>query len=222
MRRQFALSIPLSLLACLAWIVDDCLAADNTPDNYDDVFDTSYPLMDSVPDSTGGTDDISLSMTPGAGSDIFLNSDETSILGPSHLADFGVREDDSYLFNDALVTPDSFGGADVGTPSDTTRFQLAEGTLCPGVNRQLWCCQIPNQAIGCIPYDGERIYDICSRRYQHCCSQNFETKEAYDCEKLYPSTLERVLDFFKGIGGPGGDLAPGGGGGGFFGLPDLQ
>lgn len=159
-------------------------------------------------------------MTPsisGSETDLFLDADETPMLISSMPTDLDGHDEDTYLLNDALVNPDSIG-TDVGTSWDKS-FQLAEGKLCPGENQQLWCCPIHNQWVGCIPYNGEP-WGICSRKNQHCCSQNFETKDPFDCEKLYPSLFEQIEDILRGIGGPGGGVAPDGGG--FFGLPDLS
>lgn len=209
---SLSVSIPFSLVS-LAWIVS-CLPSENPSNDYD-VFDTNR-----VPDSV---QDLSIvaDMTPsipGFDSDWFLDAEETPMLIASTSTDLDGYKD-QYLPNDALFGSDSIG-ADIGISSDTS-FQLAEGAVCPGENRQLWCCPDEGRWDTCIFYNGESA-GICNMRNQYCCSQNPETKAAYNCDKLYTSLYELLDELIRSIGAPGGGLAPGGGDGGFLGLPDLS
>lgn len=206
-----SLLIPISL-GSLAYTVI-CRPSESSFDNYD-VFS-----LDPVPESLPNLED------PNAVADTnpFVEQDFAVDMDPSPLliSSSFTNLDDSeapYLSNDAMVDTDPIDGA-FGASSPPS-FQLAEGTLCPGKNRGLWCCPVTGTWVGCIPYNGEP-WGICTRSNQHCCYLNLETKEPYDCEKLYPTVLENIEDFLRGIQGPGGGgLAPEGGG--FLPLPDLS
>lgn len=202
------LSIPISLVS-LACIVT-CLPQDS-PLN---VFD-----INPIPDSPNAVADMTPSI-PSTEPDLFSDANESPMLMSSISTDLNDHADSS-LLNDAVVNADPID-AGVDTTSDTSS-QLAENPpqlLCPGKNRFLYCCPVHGTWVGCIYFNGEP-WGICSRKNQYCCALNLETKDPYDCEQVYPSILDHIEDFLRGIGGPGGELAPGGGGG-FFPIPDLN
>ena len=186
LRLSLSLSIPNSLVSLVRIV--NCLTLHNSPDNYD-FFDTD-PLPDFVQDSNVVAD-IFPSIPAIDSQDLFSNADETPMLISSLSMDLDGYEV-PYLLDDALVGTDSIG-ADVGIPSDTS-FQLAEGTICPGENRQLWCCpdQNPLDLDTCVYYNGES-FGICNAGNHYCCSTNDETKRPFDCEKkLYPSLFDKA------------------------------